>query len=150
MARLIFQRRSSMMAKARRHPQQVEWGRILAQHMASSLDCKTQEALARKSGVAPSTIGRILRGETDPQIGTMAFLAQALRTTLKALVAERQKPVEPSDVDRALFQALVCRKNREGAEQALDTLRREENDAIERLQDLVSAQRGRRPTTPTG
>jgi transcriptional regulator with XRE-family HTH domain len=66
------------MAEARRHLQQSEWGQTLAQHMATSRDCKTQGALARKSGVAQSTIGRILRGETNPQTATMSYLAEAL------------------------------------------------------------------------
>jgi transcriptional regulator with XRE-family HTH domain len=69
--------------------------------MASSRDCQTQDALARKSGVGQATIGRILRGEVDPQIGTMTFLAVALGMTLKTLaaVAEGEKAVKHAEVD---------------------------------------------------
>lgn len=131
------------MTKARRHLEQFELGRALAQHMKSSRYCKTQTALARKSGVAQSTIGRILRGETNPQTSTMTFLAQGLGVPLKTLVAEGPKPVELPEVERALLRALVCRENRKRAEQSLHTLQQEENDAIDRLQELVSAQLGR-------
>jgi len=83
------------MAK-RRRLLQSEWGRALAQLMASSCDCKTQDALAKRSGVAQSTIGRILRGEVNPQTDTVAFLARALRMPRKTLaaVAEGEKAVE--------------------------------------------------------
>ena len=53
--------------------------------MASSRHCKTQMALASKSGVAQSTIGRILRSEVNPQTDTMAFLAEALGMPLQTL-----------------------------------------------------------------
>ena len=77
-----------------------EWGRALAQLMASSRHCKTQDALARRSGLAQSTIGRILRGEVDPQLGTMTSLARGLRVpfgTLAAVVAEGEKAVVVND-----------------------------------------------------
>jgi len=74
------------MAK-RRRLLQCEWGRALAQLMASSRDCKTQDALAKRSGVAQSTIGRILRGGVNPQTDTMTFLARALRMPLETLAA---------------------------------------------------------------
>ena len=40
-------------------------------------------------------------------------------------------------IDRALRQALASREDRKRGEQALESLRRKENDAIERLQELV-------------
>lgn len=43
-------------------------------------------------------------------------------------------------IDRALHQALACREDRKRGEQALESLRRKENDAIEQLQKLVQAQ----------
>jgi DNA-binding XRE family transcriptional regulator len=43
------------------------WGRALIKAMGWSRHLKTQAALARKSGVAQATIGRITRGEVDPQ-----------------------------------------------------------------------------------
>jgi transcriptional regulator with XRE-family HTH domain len=63
------------------------------------LDCQTQDALARKSGVGQSTVGRIIRGEVDPQVGTMMLLARALRVPFKTLatVAEGEKADEPND-----------------------------------------------------
>jgi transcriptional regulator with XRE-family HTH domain len=77
--------------------------------MASSRDCQTQDALARKSGVGQTTIGRILRGEVDPQIGTMTFLAVALGMTLKTLaaVAEGEKAVKHVEVDCVTSTVLV-------------------------------------------
>jgi hypothetical protein len=44
------------------------------------------------------------------------------------------------EIDRALLQALACRGDRKRGEQALESLRRKENEAIERLQELVRAQ----------
>ena len=44
-------------------------------------------------------------------------------------------------IDRALLQALVCREDRKRGEQALESLRRKENDAIERLQEFVRQQK---------
>jgi transcriptional regulator with XRE-family HTH domain len=143
-----------------RYIDQSEWGRALARLMASSRDCKTQGALAWKSGVAQSTIGRIVRGETSPRTGTLTFLARALRVPLKTFVAiadDEKSPNKPSDslesaeqfnavkmteeIDRALIQALACREDRKRGEYTLATLRRRENDAIERLQELVRDQR---------
>jgi hypothetical protein len=52
-----------------KHFQQSKWPDVLARFMAASGDCKTQAALAKHSGVAQSTIGRILRDEVCPQEG---------------------------------------------------------------------------------
>jgi hypothetical protein len=41
------------------------------------------------------------------------------------------------EIDRALRQALACREDRKRAEQALESVRRKEHDAVERLQALV-------------
>lgn len=41
------------------------------------------------------------------------------------------------EIDRALRRALACRKDRKRGEQVLESLRRKENDLIERLQELV-------------
>jgi transcriptional regulator with XRE-family HTH domain len=86
--------------------------------------------------VAQSTIGRILRGEVSPQIGTMTFLTEALRIPLNALVKGAMS-VDRREVDDAMFQVLGCRKDRKRAEQALESLRRREDNAIDRLQELV-------------
>ena len=125
------------------HVLQSEWGRTLAQLMAASRDCKTQDALAKRSGVAQTTIGRILRGKVNPQIDTMTFLATALGIPLKTLAAaaEGDKAVEQLDVHCALLEALACREERKRGEQTLERLRRKENDAIERLHKLTRAAR---------
>jgi hypothetical protein len=51
------------------------------------------------------------------------------------------------DIDRALLPALACREDRKRGEHALETLRCKENDAIERLQDVLRAHR--EVATPT-
>ncbi len=58
--------------------------------MAASRDCKTQSALAKKSGVAQSTIGRILRGDVSPQTDTWEALARALGTSVSVLLQESE------------------------------------------------------------
>ncbi len=47
----------------------------------------TDSKLARAVGVSPSTIGRYLSGERDPDFEMLDKLAKALRTTVPALVA---------------------------------------------------------------
>ena len=65
---------------AKRRPLPREARRLgLAEAMAASRGLKTQSALARKAGVAQSTVGRLLRGEVDPQSETAQRLAEALR-----------------------------------------------------------------------
>jgi transcriptional regulator with XRE-family HTH domain len=46
----------------------------------------TQEELAQKAGVSPSTIVDIERGKHEPQIRTLRKLAKALETTPDKLV----------------------------------------------------------------
>jgi SOS-response transcriptional repressor LexA len=60
--------------------------------MEASIDVTNQSELARKSGVSQSTIGRLLRGDTDAQVDTLTALARALGTTVGALVASPQFP----------------------------------------------------------
>jgi SOS-response transcriptional repressor LexA len=55
--------------------------------MASSRKLKTQTALARKSGVAQSTIGRILRGEVNPQSENLERLAMSFGMSYSTLAA---------------------------------------------------------------
>jgi len=66
----------------RKRASRVDWTRAVAKVMASSKDLKTQTALAKKSGVAQSTIGRILRGEVDPQSGNLERIAKAFNCQL--------------------------------------------------------------------
>jgi transcriptional regulator with XRE-family HTH domain len=127
------------------HAALVTWGPALAKAMESSRDLRTQTALARKSGVAQSTIGRILRGEVVPQSASLQRIARALRMPLATLLDVAQvesldsgrEGSEPAFVERALRQALAHREDRRRAEDALATLRRKEEEAIEHLQDLV-------------
>ena len=44
-----------------------------------------------------------------------------------------------AEIDRALLVVLARREDRKRAEQELESLRRQENDAVERLQTLVRA-----------
>jgi DNA-binding XRE family transcriptional regulator len=47
--------------------------------MESTPALDTQKKLEHRSGVGQSTIGRIVRAATDPQIGTLADIASAFR-----------------------------------------------------------------------
>jgi transcriptional regulator with XRE-family HTH domain len=51
---------------------------------------RAQTALARKSGVAQSTIGRILRGDVSPNAETLVRLAHAFRTPIATFIAMTQ------------------------------------------------------------
>jgi SOS-response transcriptional repressor LexA len=65
--------------------------------MVSSRHLRTQSALARKSGVTQSTIGRILRGEVDPQSDNLERLAHSFGMSYSALAAIAEGG-EPGDV----------------------------------------------------
>ena len=54
--------------------------------MSSSRGLTTQLALEKESGVAQSTIGRILRGQNCPRTRTLTALAKALDTTTSDLL----------------------------------------------------------------
>lgn len=82
--------------------------------MASNKDIKTQTALARKSGVAQSTIGRILRGEVNPQAVNLERIATAFRMSLAELAhmgQEGEPGAESTDdlksVERSTRVALI-------------------------------------------
>jgi SOS-response transcriptional repressor LexA len=79
----------------RRHVSKVDWTRAVAKAMAFSKVLKTQSALAKRSGVAQSTIGRILRGEVDPQSGNLERIANAFSMSLSEL-AEMGQEGEPT------------------------------------------------------
>ncbi|MFL6603985.1 MAG: LexA family protein [Steroidobacteraceae bacterium] len=55
--------------------------------MASSRHLKTQTALAKKSGVAQSTIGRILRRQVNPQSENLERLAKSFGMSYSTLAA---------------------------------------------------------------
>jgi SOS-response transcriptional repressor LexA len=84
----------------RKHVSSVDWTRAVAKVMASSKDLKTQTAVAKKSGVAQSTIGRILRGEVNPQSGNLERIAKAFSMSLAKLAEigqEGEAVAEPTD-----------------------------------------------------
>lgn len=78
----------------RRRASRVDWARAVTKIMASNKDLRTQTALAKKSGVAQSTIGRILRGEVDPQSGNLERIAKTFNISL-AMLAEMGQEGEP-------------------------------------------------------
>ena len=69
----------------RRYVSKVDWSRAVATAMASRRDLKTQAALTKKSGVAQLTIGRILRGEVNPQSGNLEQIARAFSMSIGGL-----------------------------------------------------------------
>jgi len=71
----------------RKHKARPEWSEAIKGLMASSRHLKTQTALARASGVTQATIGRILRGEVDPQSENLVRLAHAFGITHSAFAA---------------------------------------------------------------
>ena len=107
------QQGNSHMVK-RRHVSRVDWAQALAKLMASSRDLKTQAALAKKSGVAQSTIGRILRGEVNPQSGNLEQIARAFSMSIAGLAEMGQDGEsvaelidEIKSVERSEYVALI-------------------------------------------
>jgi antitoxin (DNA-binding transcriptional repressor) of toxin-antitoxin stability system/DNA-binding XRE family transcriptional regulator len=72
---------------AKKKPGRAHWSRAISHLMASNITLRTQTALAQASGVAQSTIGRILRGTVDPQSDNVERLASAFGLTYSALAA---------------------------------------------------------------
>lgn len=71
--------------------------------MAASAHLKTQTDLARRAGMAQSTIGRILRREVDPQSGNLERIARAFRVSLGQLAEVAEGAVaEPCNELRTL------------------------------------------------
>jgi SOS-response transcriptional repressor LexA len=78
----------------------VDWASAVAKVMASRDDLRSQGALAKKSGVAQSTIGRILRREVNPQSGNLERIAKAFRMSLAELAEmgqDRERVTDPTD-----------------------------------------------------
>lgn len=89
----------------RRYVSKVDWTRALSMVMASRNDLRTQTALAKRSGIAQSTIGRILRGEVNPQSGNLERIAMTFGLSLAELAQMGQEggpPAEPIDVLKAV------------------------------------------------
>jgi SOS-response transcriptional repressor LexA len=79
----------------RKHVFKVDWSRAVMKAMACNEHLKSQTALAKQSGVAQSTIGRILRREVDPQVANIERIAEAFGMSLAEL-AEVGLGGEPS------------------------------------------------------
>ena len=54
----------------------------------------TQEMLAERVGLHPSSLGRIERGARNVHLDTISRLAWALRQDVSALLRERKRPAE--------------------------------------------------------
>lgn len=65
--------------------------------MAKRSDCSSQNALAKKSGVSQSHVGRILRGESTPTVEMIEALAKALKVAAPQLLTEN---LERSSVEQ--------------------------------------------------
>jgi transcriptional regulator with XRE-family HTH domain len=67
--------------------------------MAERSDCSSQNALAKKSGVSQSHVGRILRGESTPTLEMIEALAKALRVTAPQLLTANlgRNPADATD-----------------------------------------------------
>jgi SOS-response transcriptional repressor LexA len=71
----------------KKHMVRPEWSQAIKSLMRSSRHLRTQTALARKSGVTQSTIGRILRSEVAPQSDNLERLATAFGIPYSTFVA---------------------------------------------------------------
>lgn len=98
----------------RRHVLMVDWSRAVAKAMSIRKDLNTQGALAKRSGVAQSTIGRILRGEVNPQSGNLELIARTFGLSLSQLAEMAQEgelATEPIDTvirgERSSLVALI-------------------------------------------
>jgi|GEM_PF-788305 len=112
--RLVIPMISVSYVVKRRHLTRVDWTRAVAKSMAASRELRTQTALAKRSGVAQSTIGRILRGEVNPQSGNLERIARALGMSLAQLAEigqEGDPSVEPTadlqSIERAAYVPLI-------------------------------------------
>jgi transcriptional regulator with XRE-family HTH domain len=150
--------------------QRMNCGSALKRFMAASRDCKTQLALAKKSGVGQSTIGRILRGEGATQRSTVSLLVEALGITSEEFwgAAEGDAPVrrEPREdwvADGALHvQACQVARRRAGrglkelwqeedqALQVLEQCRQQEAQAVKQVDNLIFGQQLRWEMDPGG
>ena len=76
----------------------VDWALALSRVMTSNKALKTHTALARRAGIAQSTVGRILRREVDPQAGNLERIAKVFGLSLVALAQMGEPDTEPTDV----------------------------------------------------
>ena len=80
----------------------LNWGYAVECAMQEHPFLTSQDKLARRARIAQSTVGRIIRGETNPQVSNLERIARALRIPFATLVAkalERYVP-PPYPADR--------------------------------------------------
>jgi SOS-response transcriptional repressor LexA len=115
----------------RKHTARPEWSRAIRGLMASSRHLRTQTALARKSGVTQSTIGRILRGEVDPQSDNLERLAHSFGMSYSTLaaIAEGGEPgngevetLQPGKIPRRVPLLSLVQARRFAESEYLDSL----------------------------
>jgi transcriptional regulator with XRE-family HTH domain len=74
-------------------PPQTELAGVLGVRVLEAMKAhpklKTQAKLAANSGIAQSSISRILRGEADPAVSTLLAIADALGVSILTLLPER-------------------------------------------------------------
>lgn len=63
-----------------------EIGERIRRLMEKNPDLSTQPAIAKRTGIGQTTVGRILRGEVDPSADYMLRLADAFETTVEYLM----------------------------------------------------------------
>jgi len=133
------------MSKRLYDPRQEKWecAKALKHFMATSEKYNTQVALARRSGVPQSTIGRILRAEVATQTATISLLIQALGIMPMEFwqVAQGDRPKKgdrvPELASEVMSKVLMARGSRRRAEEALAALWQRENElkqVLERCQ----------------
>lgn len=87
------------MAKTRVAPD-PNLGKNIAALMAAVPELGSQPLLAARSGLAQSTIGRILRGEVDPTAGNLRKIAKAFGVPVETLYWTHERFVEALRSDR--------------------------------------------------
>ncbi|CAE6693105.1 hypothetical protein LMG22931_00467 [Paraburkholderia nemoris] len=78
----------------------------LRQAMAAHPTLDTQMRLAQRSGMSQRTVGRMLNGEVDPQLGHVEAVAEALGVTVTDLLTDYSSGVAELRYDRQKFAKL--------------------------------------------
>ncbi|MFM0283208.1 helix-turn-helix transcriptional regulator [Paraburkholderia sediminicola] len=78
----------------------------LRKAMATHPTLDTQMRLAQRSGMSQRTVGRMLNGEVDPQLGHVEAVAEALGVTVTDLLTDYSSGVPELRYDRQKFAKL--------------------------------------------
>lgn len=82
-------------------PSRTELTSVLGARLREAMEAhpklKTQMKLAEKCGVAQSSISKILLGGSDPAVGTLLAIADALGVSILSLLPERAAPATGED-----------------------------------------------------